>query len=353
MSTRGRACIHTRKAGLGMGRRRETVYSLPTEIANEPVNRDDSGSAANLLGKIVLPQAVKLARSGHYLDAENLLLLLVQEDGAQPEVYDLLARIQAQQGRYTEAEISWSTALRLDPGNREYQLGLRRIRLQNGVAAERPFRGWLWGGGILLCLVIMGFSVDYLGDLKTVRLSVPALQRVATAPGRIPEKTPGELAETRDLPQTFLKELWIPGAKVSYKDGQITVIFDTGLFQRGVKLLPQAKASLKALALQLRPYKNRVLVHVEGHTDNVPMPFGLIYRDNVSLGLQRAVVVVDYLRAEADLPASMFTVSSPGEASLIYPNDSPRNQLRNRTVLIRITSLSIKNQTQGRAVTNR
>ncbi|HEX7713642.1 MAG TPA: OmpA family protein [Bacillota bacterium] len=329
-----------RKAGLGMGRRRDTVYSLPAESMNESVDREDSGSAANLLDKIVLPQAVKLARSGHYPDAENLLLLLVQESGEQPEVYDLLARIQAQQGRYTEAEISWSTALRLDPTNREYQLGLRRIRLQNGMAAERPLRGWLWGIGILLCFVMMGFSArHYLGELRTVRLPVPVFQRISTAPRRIPEETPRDRVQTRDLPQAFAKDLRIPGANVNYRKGQITVVFNTGLFQRGVKLLPGAQASLKNLALQLRPYKNRVLVHVEGHTDNVPMPLGLIYRDNVSLGMQRAVIVVDYLRAQADLPASMFTVSSLGEASLLYPNDSSLNQLRNRTVLIRITPL--------------
>lgn len=323
-----------------MGRRRNASYALPAGIINEPEGREDSGSAASLLVKIVLPQAVKLARSGHYPDAEQLLLLLIREGAEQPVIYDLLARIQAQQGRYTEAEISWSTALRFDPANKEYQLGLRRIRLQNGAFQGRPIRGWFWGIAIILCIIATGFSTwHYRKNLRSVRIPVPVFRQITTvSPRETPQQTAGDQAREHDL-QILAKEFRIPGATVIPRNGEVTIVFNTGLFQRGAKLLPKAQSDLKILAEQLRPHKNRVLVHVEGHTDNMPMPLGLIYRDNVSLGLQRAVAVVDYLRAQDDLPATMFTVSSLGEAPLLYPNDTSLNKLRNRTVLIRITPL--------------
>ncbi len=87
-----------------------------------------------LPGQLVLAQATDLARSGRYAEAKKLLKdnsALMQE--LMPDVFDLLARMYAQQGYYREAQIQWSRALQLDPTNETYVAGLLRLRDQSGA----------------------------------------------------------------------------------------------------------------------------------------------------------------------------------------------------------------------------
>ena len=86
-----------------------------------------------LLGQLVLAQATDLARAGRYGEAKKLLKEnnpLMQE--LMPDVFDLYARMYAQQGYYREAQINWSRALQLDPTNEAYVVGLLRLRGQGG-----------------------------------------------------------------------------------------------------------------------------------------------------------------------------------------------------------------------------
>jgi Uma2 family endonuclease len=86
-----------------------------------------------LLGQLVLAQATDLARSGRYVEAKKLLKennALMQD--LMPGVFDLHARMYAQQGYFREAQINWSRALQLDPTNEAYVAGLLRLRGQGG-----------------------------------------------------------------------------------------------------------------------------------------------------------------------------------------------------------------------------
>jgi flagellar motor protein MotB len=49
--------------------------------------------------------------------------------------------------------------------------------------------------------------------------------------------------------------------------------------------------------------------------------------------------VVEHLRATTGLPLSLFSVSSLGETQAPYPNDTPENAARNRTVELRIVAV--------------
>lgn len=117
----------------------------------------------------------------------------------------------------------------------------------------------------------------------------------------------------------------------------LLVLFDAGLFGQAAMLKPQAKDVLSALGKQLEPHAGRIGVRIIGQTDDLPLPTGSAYPDNTSLAMARALAVFEYLRAATRLPANMFTLESPGAAAAApYPNDTPLNRARNRTVVLRV-----------------
>jgi predicted Zn-dependent protease len=101
----------------------ENEQQLPTE-------------ARTALGKcfahIRLARATELAQSGRFLEAEAVLV----QNGELPEdprALDLLARIAARQGRFSEARRRWEAAMRKDPANKGYVLCVERLTLPSQV----------------------------------------------------------------------------------------------------------------------------------------------------------------------------------------------------------------------------
>lgn len=302
----------------------------PNEFIDETTQSlTEADSAISLLGKAILPKAAELARTGKYLEAEGLLQHLIQEGSGQPEVYDLLARIRAQQGRLLEAQSYWADAIQLSSAKEFYRAALKRIEhLQICPAWAGRIRPLLLGLGLLMSIVILiiVISLPHLGEPKAPTIKTAKhnwTQRIIAEPAA---KTPQV-------------EINIPGIVDTIKGHQVVLSFERGLFLNHTELQPNAKAILDLLADQLRPYIGKIQVNVEGHTDDLPISNGWIYRDNVSLGLQRSVTVIEYLRLKGQLPAKMFRASSTGDLQSLYPNDTPHNQMRNRTVVIRITAL--------------
>lgn len=291
-------------------------------------NVTEADSAITLLGRALLPKAAELARSGRYLEAECLLQHLVQEGSELPAVFDLLARIRAQQGRLLEAQSYWADAIQLSNAKDFYRAALKRIeRLQTGPPWLGRIRPLSIGLGLIFCFIlIVAVTLNFLDELKTSTSKIVKHNPV----------NPVIATPIKEHPQIKIS---IPGIKVSTKDDQLVLVFETGLFLHHTELRSEAKTTLDLLATQLRPYIGKIQVVIEGHTDDLPIPKGWIYRDNVSLGLQRAVTVIDYLRLKGQLPAKMFKASSVGELHSLYPNDTLDNQLRNRTVVIKITAL--------------
>ncbi len=288
----------------------------------------EADSAISLLGRSLLPKAAELARSGKYLEAECLLQHLIQEGSELPSVFDLLARIRAQQGRLLEAQSYWADAIRLSSAKEFYRTALKRIeRLQTGPPWLGRIRPLSIGLGLLISFsLIIAVILPFFGKLKASASTIVS-RNASTTTLISPAKSP---------PQVDIR---IPGVRINTKDDQVILIFETGLFLHQAELRPEIKATLDLLANQLQPYIGKIQANIEGHTDDLPISNGWIYRDNVSLGLQRAVTVIDYLRLKGQLPAKMFKASSVGELYSLYPNDTLGNQLRNRTVVIRITAL--------------
>lgn len=118
---------------------------------------------------------------------------------------------------------------------------------------------------------------------------------------------------------------------------EMKVVFNYGIFTRGVELSTAARQDLKAIASTLKgePFH----IEVEGHTDSAKVSKTKAHgTDNQAIGLARAKVVSIYLANTCGLPTSMLSVSSAGEAHPPYPNTTAAGQQKNRTVVLKITA---------------
>ena len=290
-----------------------------------------------VLLQALLSRATVLAGRGRYADAENVLRDIVNSGPDASTTLDLIARIRAQQGRYSEAMVLWKKALELNPENEIYRAGIQRIeKIQN-----RPL--WVRAVVPLVAVVAAGVGIWFFGN-PVNRIREAILQkdaRVVRDAGQINRSTNAStVKEASILPQMAIN---VPGVSVRNQQNSIIVQFEEGLFRFAARLKPEAKDVLSTLGLQLKPYAGRIAVSVTGCTDLKPIPDGWIYPDKAALGMARAVAVVNHLRSKTGLLPSMFTLKSAGDASAPYPNDTKANMLRNRTVIISISPSEDRN----------
>jgi flagellar motor protein MotB len=278
-----------------------------------------------LLAATRFAQAVDLARAGHYSAAENLLGSMPQDDSTSPMRLDLMARMRAQQGRLREADALWGQAALLVPDREAFRAGPSRIaRLQARPASVARV---LIGLAVLMTLALVtALMWRMTRQLDSLRSTVIALS------DRPYTGAPGSPSSASDLEA----QLTLPGISFRRQQNALVVRFDAGLFVRGTVLSASAARLLTELGQRLEASAGRRSVEIIGSTDDVPVPAHGRYRDNSELGLARAVAVVEHLREATRLPERTLLVRAGGEANAPYPNDSPANRARNRTVTMRI-----------------
>jgi flagellar motor protein MotB len=284
---------------------------------------DIKTSVSRMLLHVVLFRAATLARHGHYSEAETILKETVKGGEEMPAFLDLLARIRAQQWKLLDAKSFWTQASRLDPTNKAYKAGLERI----ARIGSRPL--WLvWLGTnffsiILFAMVIGIFFAGFFMRGNLLNLNQPPKKEVE----KVTVKT------------DFLTDLKItaPGISVTTEMNEINFKFNSGLFTSGVDITPENKKLLTTLGKQLEPHSDHVLLKVIGYADDIPIIKDNKFKDNSALGIARAVAVVDHLRATTKLKPEIFLIGSLGESTTPYPNDTPQNRARNRTVVIKIS----------------
>jgi flagellar motor protein MotB len=305
------------------------TLSARKHVENEQAEIGDVLIAAitGMLQKIKLSQAADLALSGNYSEAEHLLKGSEDEGEPSPAELDLLARIRAQQGRYSDAEDYWNRAVALDPDNSAYQDGLRRI------AAERKSNhSFSKLGLVFACMVgIVVIGACWIATIRHIDGIETSLKGdIAAMASRTPKDKTDHV-----LP---IISFGISGISTKKERDAIVLTFDSGLFRRGTLLRNDALHILEDLAKSLEAHVGKVHVTVIGYADSSPMPTeSTSYRDNSSLALARSVAVVEILRSKAPLPSGMFSLAGMGDISTPFSNNSIINRLRNRTVLLKIT----------------
>ena len=114
------------------------------------------------------------------------------------------------------------------------------------------------------------------------------------------------------------------------KRGLVISIADTALFNAGsADVNPNMQRTLDKIAMSLRDINNRV--HIEGHTDDIPMRGGR-FASNWELSVARSTNVLRYLAERRGLPAGRLAAAGYGEHYPRVPNLSPEARAKNRRV---------------------
>ncbi len=130
-------------------------------------------------------------------------------------------------------------------------------------------------------------------------------------------------------------------------EGDITVesIKNGLLIQMGSKLLfNSGEATLKPESYEIMKLVGKTVkdhaaeIVISGHTDNVPIN-SRQFPSNWELSGARALSVVNYLIANADIPPKILAATAYGEHRPIVPNDTPADRKINRRVEFAVTWL--------------
>ena len=123
--------------------------------APESSAQDGSSSSQQVVLDILKRDAL-LARKGEYVEAENLLEPLCNNDNLRIEAIDLLAKVYAQQGKINQAQALWLKALQRDPSNIHFLSALRMCAYYKKSRFEHFILQHLW----LLISIVLWFIVS-------------------------------------------------------------------------------------------------------------------------------------------------------------------------------------------------
>ena len=106
------------------------------------------------------------------------------------------------------------------------------------------------------------------------------------------------------------------------------------------------QATLTASSIELMKYVGDAInlvidqvdeIYIDGHTDNVPQPNSLYFRNNRDLGSGRANAVAQWFEEYTNLPGGKIVTRSFSEYFPIATNDTPEGRSENRRVEVIVT----------------
>ncbi len=119
------------------------------------------------------------------------------------------------------------------------------------------------------------------------------------------------------------------------EDKVIITVGSGGAFKSGsAELTSKAKKIMAKIADLNKKGKSEILV--SGHTDDTPLIFGSIYRDNWDLAAARSSSVVQELSSNGKLQPKRMKAISYGQTQPLGPNDTSEGREKNRRIEIEI-----------------
>jgi len=149
----------------------------------------------------------------------------------------------------------------------------------------------------------------------------------ATIPGAVTRPLAPKLVQWPAIKGNFIR--------VQTTADRMTMVFEYAVFSRRTEIQPDALRDLQKLARQLAPLTLNFRIEITGHTDadQVSSKAGE-YANNQDLGLKRAQAVREALIRQGGLPPESMTAVSAGDLNPPYPNTTPEQRKKNRTVTI-------------------
>ncbi|WNQ11626.1 flagellar motor protein MotB [Paenibacillus aurantius] len=149
------------------------------------------------------------------------------------------------------------------------------------------------------------------------------------------DKKEKELQDLLKLVNQYIAEnnLQTKVSAVDIPRGIAVTLNDLLLFDLGkADLKPEAYPVLERMA-SLFPTLN-TKISIEGHTDNLPLATGSLYKDNWRLSSERSLSVLRYFTDTAKLSPSTFMSVAYADTRPVAENNSDANRQKNRRVEI-------------------
>jgi chemotaxis protein MotB len=118
-------------------------------------------------------------------------------------------------------------------------------------------------------------------------------------------------------------------------DKVIITVGSGGAFKSGSADLTSKAKKIMAKIAEVNE-KGRSEILVSGHTDDKPLTFGSVYRDNWDLAAARSSSVVQELAGSGKLKPDRMKAISYGETKPLASNDDPKGREKNRRIEIEI-----------------
>ncbi len=311
------------------------------EVNTSFLNDDITGKLDRVIFDYYYSLSTIAASKGKYNLASDYLSELLKIKGDSNLVFDLQAKIAAQQGRFKEAEFLWQKCLNVQADNPHYLAALHRIsKLRNYYTNRLNFLFKL--SQILLILLFLS-SIVYLliSDKNFDKESQNELALIIKNQNLIANKIDSIISSKDNLSlelfQLSNQLRAIRGIVVHENEMKLTLNFNEGLFTRGINIKPFQVETLNQLSKVLSPFTGKITVKIIGSSDDIPITNDKHFQNNEELSLSRAKVVYDIIYEESKIPRENLSIGSMSELNSIYPNDGPENRLKNRTVIISIT----------------
>lgn len=178
------------------------------------------------------------------------------------------------------------------------------------------------------------------GNMKQGDQTIPA-PTLSPSPSPSPSSGSAQEVRERDLQDLLSK------VNQYIQENNLQAQVMAGDIQRGVViklndmvLFDLGKADLKPASLPILDKLGSLFrsldtkVSIEGHTDNLPLQTGSLYKDNWGLSQARSVSVVRYLLSTPGMNDKMFVSSAYADTMPVASNDTEENRAKNRRVEI-------------------
>jgi flagellar motor protein MotB len=278
------------------------------------------------------------ASKGNYTQASDYLSELLKSDAESTLVFDLQAKIAAQQGKLREAEFLWKKCLKAEPDNSEFIAALNRI---NKVLGSKPVKfyyllNFLKALSVLLLVLIL--LIVYVFERVDQKQQMTFLKGQNEAMFLKVENLLNLKSNHYEVLLSISEKMRIiEGITVESKNNEITICFNEGLFNNGDNIKSSQKSTLNLISQTLSPYAGQIIVKVIGSTDGTPISVSNRFKNNDDLSISRSKVVFDRIYEFSRIPREDLMISSLCESNTKFPNDTQESRLKNRTVIIKIS----------------
>jgi chemotaxis protein MotB len=133
---------------------------------------------------------------------------------------------------------------------------------------------------------------------------------------------------------SYAEALFGKGVTVEKRGKDLAVIFPESMSFRegGVEILPEMAKTLLRIGNVMKYSKNQI--HVEGHTDNVPVPSGSRYPNNWDLSGARAVNVMRFFHDQSGISFDRMFAYGYSRYRPVATNLTESGRTRNRRIEI-------------------